>query len=257
MTQLASTFVHSFAALALASGIGVPWGPALAAEKETPFGEARLFFELNDTDGDLGIHALVDGEPWKTLELVDPSEKRMLLVGMQGRLGKQGLTELTFESGEPSFDELDPAVFFKRFPAGIYEFEALTLGGDELESEVRLSHRMPNRPRNVRLNGVAAAESCDVDPLPSVQAPVLIDWNTVTTSHPEIGASGSISVAHYQVVVEDEESGHSLSVELPPNVTQFEVPEDFSDLFDELKFEILVRATNGNQTAIESCFELE
>ena len=33
---------------------------------EAPFPVARLFFQLNDTDEDIGIHLLVDGEPWKT-----------------------------------------------------------------------------------------------------------------------------------------------------------------------------------------------
>ena len=36
---------------------------------EIPFDEAIVFFELNNTDGDLGIHSLIDGEPWKRLEL--------------------------------------------------------------------------------------------------------------------------------------------------------------------------------------------
>jgi hypothetical protein len=40
-------------------------------------------------------------------------------------------------------------------------------------------------------------------------------------------------------------------------VTSFEVPDDFTDQGELFKFEILVRATNGNQTAIESCYELE
>ena len=33
--------------------------------EEIPFADADLFFELNNTDGDLGIHALIDGEGWK------------------------------------------------------------------------------------------------------------------------------------------------------------------------------------------------
>ncbi len=31
-------------------------------DDEVPFDEARLFFELNDTDGDLGIHGKIDGD---------------------------------------------------------------------------------------------------------------------------------------------------------------------------------------------------
>ena len=43
-------------------------------EQETPFDEARLFFELNHTDGDLGIHALIDGDAWKRLEIDGPND---------------------------------------------------------------------------------------------------------------------------------------------------------------------------------------
>ena len=48
-----------------------------------------------------------------------------------------------------------------------------------------------------------------------------------------------------------------MSVELPPGVTEIEIPEAFIELGDEFKFEILVREDSGNQTAVESCFEVE
>jgi hypothetical protein len=60
---------------------------------EIPFEEGWLFFELNDTDGDLGIHAKIDGDEWKKLEIEDPRGRRMLKVKVQGRLKRQGLTE--------------------------------------------------------------------------------------------------------------------------------------------------------------------
>jgi len=40
-------------------------------------------------------------------------------------------------------------------------------------------------------------------------------------------------------------------------VTEVSVPEDFTALGEEFKFEILVREASGNQTAVESCFEIE
>ncbi len=97
---------------------------------EIPFDEASIFFELNNTDGDLGIHALIDGDAWKKLEIEDPNERRMLKIKVQGRLKKQGLTEIFFESAEPTFDELSPAQFFNRFPEGIYEIEGKRIEGD-------------------------------------------------------------------------------------------------------------------------------
>lgn len=53
---------------------------------ETPFSEARLFFELNNTDGDLGIHAEIDGDPWKPLDIEDPSQRHILDIVASGRL---------------------------------------------------------------------------------------------------------------------------------------------------------------------------
>ena len=81
-------------------------------EDETPFDVAELFFELNNTDGDLGIHALIDGDAWKRLTIEDTKERKMLDFEVKGRLRKQGLTEIFFESAEPTFDELSPEKFF-------------------------------------------------------------------------------------------------------------------------------------------------
>ncbi len=248
-------FRCTLVAALLPVGLGV--APA-SADEEIPFDEAALFFELNDTDGDLGIQARIDGDAWKRLEIEDPNERVMLFVGAFGRLGRQGLTELSFESDEPTFDELPPEKLFRRFPEGEYEIEGVTLDGEELESTVELSHVMPAPPGNVKVSGEDAAEDCDVVPLPSVAPPVVISWDPVTTSHPTIGSPGPVEVVLYQLVVEREDPSELvLSVDLPPEVTSFEVPEDFTDLADEWKFEILVRNENGNQTAIESCFELE
>lgn len=227
-------------------------------EQEIPFDEASLFFELNDTDGDLGIHGLVDGDEWKKLEIEDPFERPMLDVQVTGRLRRQGLTEVFFESAEPTFDELSPKKFFQRFPEGEYEISGRTLGGDELESVVVLSHVMPAPAGNLTVSGIPAAENCDAVPLPSVSDPVTINWDPVTQSHPEIGKAGAVEVVKYQVVVEREEpSLLVLSADLPPEVTEFEIPSGFIELGDEFKFEIVVRAANGNQTATESCFEIK
>jgi hypothetical protein len=227
-------------------------------EQEIPFEEARLFFELNDTDGDLGIHGLIDGDEWKRLEIEDPNDVRMLDVLVRGRLRRQGLTEIFFESAEPPFDELAPREFFKRFPEGVYDIGGITLDGQELDSEVRLSHVLAAPPANIRVASIPAAKNCDVEPLPSVSRPVTIDWDPVTRSHPRIGKSGPVTVDHYELIVEREEPKLLIfSVMLPPERTQFTVPAGFISLGDSFKFEIIVRATNGNQTAVESCFEVE
>jgi hypothetical protein len=226
--------------------------------EEIPFDDAEIYFELNDTDGDLGIHGLIDGEPWRRLEIEDPRERKMLNIFVQGRLRWQGLTELFFESAEPTFDDLPPRRFFRRFPQGEYEIEGTTLRGEELESAAILTHVLPAPPEDIMVNGMAVPEDCDEGPVPVVTPPVIITWGAVTSSHPELGITGvAVEVVRYQVVVEQEDLGLSFSVELPPAVTVVEIPQAFTDLGEEFKVEILVREDSGNQTAVESCFVVE
>ena len=47
-------------------------------------------------------------------------------------------------------------------------------------------------------------------------------------------------------------------VDLPASRTQFTCPAEFTALSDgEVKYEIIAKLRNGNQTAVESCFELQ
>jgi hypothetical protein len=257
------------AAFFLGTGVPNSWADDDVDDEEIPFDEAMLFFELNDTDGDLGIHAKIDGDAWKELEIEDPRGREILDIRVKGRLRRQGLTEIAFESAEPPFESDDPDEetlppwkFFRRFPEGEYEIEGETLDGEELENEVYVSHVMPAPPDGIMLStdsGVfKAAEDCDDEPLPVVSGDVTISWAPVTESHPEIGKAGDVEVVKYEVVVEREEPTLLIfSVELPPDVTEVTVPEAFIELADEFKFEILVQTTTGNRTAVESCFETE
>ena len=238
-------------------------------EDELEFDDAFVFFELNNTDGDLGIHALIDGDPWKRLTIEDQNERTILKVKTRSRLRRQGLTEFFFESAEPPFTELTPEEFFARFPEGTYEIEGVTLEGEEIESETEITHAMP-APPNPTVNGEEVAMQCD-DELPGYDAPtvsgdVVIAWDPVTLTHPWLGDpqnSDDITIVNYQVVVEaeleldGEEFVSVLSVRLPPGVTEMTVPEEFLEQTDTFKYEVLAREESWNQTAIESCFLLE
>ncbi len=235
--------------------VGLTLGAATPAVGAAEFSEAELFFELNDSDGDLGIHSSIDGGAYSRLTIADPKEQTILKVRPRGRLARQGLTQLFFESAEPKFNELDPATFFRRFPEGAYDITARSLEGEVLEATVVLSHVLAAPVANSTVSGVPAAASCDAVPLPSVGEPIIIDWDPVTQSHPEIGRSGPVEIVRYQFFVERE--GVKLSVDLPPTVTEFEVPADVIALGNEFKFEIIARTASGNNTAIESCFTVQ
>jgi hypothetical protein len=254
------------AAVALIFGAAAPTVWADPPE-EIELDEAEVFFELNDTDGDLGIHALIDGEPWWKLEIEDSEGHKILMIRNQGRLRAQGLTELFFESAEPTFDELFPEEFFDRFPEGEYTIEGTTLEGDVLVGEAEVTHVMPAPPVPT-VNLLPMAVQCD-DEEPGydatvTSAPVTIAWAEVTMSHPDPLGGGAgvqppvaVVINNYQVVVEEEELGLEMSVILPPGVTSMTIPEEFTDLGDVFKYEVLAREESYNQTAVESCFVLE
>lgn len=221
------------------------------SELRQPFAQAELFVELNDTDGDLGLHAAIDGGTWTRLEIEDPRERTLLEIASFTRLRSQGLTQLAFESAEPTFEELDPAAFFRRFPEGWYEIEARAQNGGRFASRVRLSHLLA-APPEATVSGIPAAESCDEASLPEVAGPVFIDWEPVTSSHPEIGRKGPVTISRYQFFVE--QGTRKLSVDLPATITEFEIPARITDAGGQFKFEIIARTSSGNNTAMESCF---
>ncbi len=174
---------------------------AVADHNEIELDEAQLYFELNDTDGDLGIHGKADGDAWKRMVIEAPNERELLDIRVKSRLRRQGLTELFFESAEPTFDELDPEVFFRRFPEGVYEWEGLTLDYLEIEGEVYLSQVIPAAPL---VRTVGAGEDNDENPgfeketddegeieivkacweaVPDDNGDVVVTWGAVKKSH--------------------------------------------------------------------------
>ena len=242
-----------------------------------PFEEFIIFNELNNTDGDLGIHFLLDGGPWKKFEIEGPdgpNERTLIKVRARGPLGRQGGTEIFFESAEPTFDDLTPAEFFARFPEGIYEAEGEGLEGEEFESEDYYSHTMPAPASGVEVSGGEPdleGECANDEDVPhvSVSTPIIISWDQVTTSHPGVviddelvpmGTSGDVEIEIYELVVEDDEGDAVLSIiipaeGLPVGPVSVTIPADYIAITDEWKFEILATAAEtGNATAVESCF---
>jgi hypothetical protein len=269
--------VHAaLAAVALAIASPAAWADDYDDddEDEIPFAEAEIFFELNNTDSDLGIHALIDGEGWKRLSIKDPNERKMLNVRVKGRLRRQGLTEIFFESAEPRFSELPPAVFFARFPEGEYEIEGRTLDGMEMGSDAEITHTMP-APADTKVNGLSTSDQCEdeelITEIPDTGS-ITISWDPVTMSHPDAMGGGAgvqppipVIIVNYQVVVEVEAENPDpagepfdavFSVELPPWETEATLPEQFFELGDEFKYEVLAREESFNQTAVESCIVL-
>ncbi len=93
-----------------------------------------------------GLQFFLDGEPWRSMTISDPTGRVIVDVDAEGRLKDWGLTELFSESNEPPFDEVPLAEFKERFPEGIYKFVGTTIEGERLVGKARLSHDIPNGP---------------------------------------------------------------------------------------------------------------
>ncbi len=65
----AKVWLTATAMVALVSGVAAP---ELWAKK---LDEAAVFIEINDTDGDAGIHMFLDGVGWKRMKVFDPDGK--------------------------------------------------------------------------------------------------------------------------------------------------------------------------------------
>lgn len=220
---------------ALALGVGaVGWADDDDDDDDQalPFSEIQFFFELNDTDEDLGIQLNLGAEPWNKLRIEDPNGKLILKVDGKGDLKKFGLSQLFFESNEPSFDELSKDEILELFPPGEYEFEGRTIEGDKLEGTAMLSHRIPDAPV------ICVPEDGDV----VEAADLVVEWKAVTTP-------AGVDIASYQVIVTNEgDSSFTYDVRLPADATCVSVPVEFLAPDTEYELEVLAVDANGNQT---------
>jgi len=249
-------------------------------DEEIPLDEAYLYFELNDTDGDLGIHGKADGDAWKRMKIEAPNERTLLDIRVKSKLRRQGLTELFFESSEPTFDELDPEVFFARFPEGVYEWEGVTIEHEEIEGEMFLSHIIPAAPVVASVGGAEdnpgfeiedgeLGKACweEVDTLDD--GSVVIVWEEVTESHFDkwsnpgneplenevkvpLGSMGDIGeIVYYEFVAEIDDSEFKSTAVVPSDTRSWTIPGEFIALAEsedgerEIKFEIIVRVESG------------
>jgi hypothetical protein len=208
--------------------------------RELEYDDARMIIEFNDTDQDVGIQVFLDGEPWKQVRIYDPLKRKILEIRATRSLRLQGLSELFFESSEPSLKDLSLEDFLRRFPEGIYEFEGITIEGEEIEAEALFTHVMPEGP-------VILSPRED-----SIQDPddTVVSWLPVPD--PPDGV-----IDAYQVIVTQELDvlpKRTFSVHVPASVTSVTVPAEFMQPDADYEFEVLAIEAGGNQTIAASFF---
>jgi len=221
--------------------------PTKTARVQIPLEAAKIIIEFNATDEDVGIQVFLDGEPWKSVNIVGPDKRRIARIDGTGNLGKLGLTELFFESNEPSLvEDMTLAEFLALFPEGEYKFSGRSVEGDELVASATFTHNIPDGP-----SIVLPLEGETVDPDNAI-----IQWDLVTSPP-------GIEIAGYQVIVEqvDPVTTDAISVldvnKLPASATQFKVPPEFLKPGTEYLFEVLAIEVGGNQTISQSSFVTE
>ena len=207
-----------------------------------PLADARIIIEINATDGDAGIQIFLDGEGWNVCQVSDPNGIIVLNIQASGSVGMQGITELFFESAEPSFDEQPLKDLLALFPKGKYNIDCMTTEGQMLNGSATLTHKLPAAPV------VTPEEGAEVAP----NMPVVIQWQSVTTAFPggELGV-----IAGYEIIVERLKDGLKFSITLPATATFVTVPPEFIRPKTEYKFEVLAIEKSGNQTITESIFK--
>jgi len=229
-------------AILFAAAFGLAAAPSVLA---IPYSQTRIIIEVNATAGDGGIQIFLDAEGWSRLEITDPEHNSVFSVVGANSIGETGVTELFFESAEPSFDDLPLSDLLVRFPAGSYRFAGETTGGKQLSGRAILSHKIPAAPTIV-----SPAEGEALNP----NAPIAIDWNPVTEPYP--GTTLPIVIGSYQVIVERVKPTPllSFSVFVPAAVTKVTVPAEFIEAGADYKFEVLAIEAGGNQTITEGSF---
>ena len=135
-------FVFSVAMAALFLAAAVP--PSWAAEE---LDVAWVRIEINATAGDVGLHLMFDGGPWKEMEVKTPKGRVIYEVEVAGPQARRGGTENFNEGAEPPCEDQPLAEFLKRFPPGTYKFRGTTIDGKVLKGEFDLSHDLPAAPK--------------------------------------------------------------------------------------------------------------
>lgn len=226
-----------FAAIAVARSGSSPG--AAAAAKPLELEDATMIIEVNATDGDAGLQAFLDGEPWRSMTISSPEGRKLIDVQNKGRLKNFGLTELFTESNEPPFDELPLKKFKRRFPDGKYRFSGKTIEGRKLVGKAKLSHDIPDGPKITSpTEGATIARDGAV-----------ASWDPV----PE---SGGVEISGYRAIIEREDPLRVFEVDLPASVTSVTIPPEYLEPDAEHKLEVQAIERSGNQTISELGFRV-
>ena len=223
---------------------------------EQPFKDAEFFIEYNSTAGDTGVQVFLDDDNWRRITISDPKDRTIFKVKGSATLGRQGLTELFFESVEPELAQLPIVKFLKRFPEGDYEFEGIRNDGVELESDVEFTHIIPCAPEAIPEESSVLNSGSKVviswEEVEEVVDPVATDTEGETVCTEPANLGQKLEIASYQVIVEN--SDIHLIVDLTSDDRSLTVPPQLLRRNTLYIYEVLAKEDSGNQTITEGFF---
>ncbi len=245
----------AMACVACVATVAALAGPAVTARAKgpVPLKEAKLNIEHNATDHDTGFQGMIDSEGWQQIDLVGPKGIQLHLEG-RGALGELGLTELFFETVEPTNADVPLDELLQNLPAGQYTFKGREMIDGESSGETVgtawLSHTIPAGPE---FQWPAKGATIPTDDL-------VIRWGAVTRSL----QGAPVKTIGYQLIVEKDTEVHphmigkwGLSMYLLPSMTSIAIPKGFLEPNTAYKWEVLAIEESGNQTLSSSEFRTQ
>lgn len=222
--------------------------PALAQDEFSIF---QLYYELNASAGDVGLHGMLDGDTWSTADILGPGGTFRVVRALANDDSVEfGLTQLFFESNEPPIGERSFNELKTQFPPGVYEAVGATPDNGSLTATKSLTADLPCPPR-------VFAPQVDDDEL-------VLKWRLKPGVYdPDTQICDSrrnVDVATIEAIVDLQRPGSSekrtYDVLLAPDSREIAVPMEFFRGSDGLaaKAEILIIDRSGNRTAVEREF---
>jgi len=202
------------------------WAYHGSAWADGKFERVAVYLEqtVEDEDTEIVFDAVSGSVGLKTLQVVAADGR--LVVDFKAPDSNLGIRHITLESPEPKNDGSLQA----DFPAGTYKFSGTLTSGTMLRGEATLSHAFPGPARITQ-----PREGERLVP----GRPLQIKWN------PAREAAG------YALVIEQEQSGREMKVDLSRTASTFTVSDGFLLPGLEYKLGIAAIAKSGNRTVTE------
>jgi hypothetical protein len=211
--------------------VAVPVADTAPPDPAQPFDIAEIHVEKNATDDDteIVIEAVGGDDGLCQFRIYAPDGRAIVHVNSVDK-STGGQREFVIESPEPPGDAI-----LALYPEGLYRFRGRTCGGERFASTDSLSHDLP---------AAAVITSPAADSEVDASNGIVIEWSAVP------------GVTEYALELENESADpeQSLSLNLPPDTTHFEVPASWLAAGAEYQVGVATVAPNGNVVFAEIQF---